>query len=105
VRADFKKLLKGGKLEGESLKDATLIFYGLSTDIDILKAIRKAWKGTEGRKLLYYHNCLFPDIMPDDVEFPFFVSEFPFTRPKTEEEWLTKICGKKKSSLVVEYQN
>jgi len=100
VNGDFNILLKGGKLDGESLKDATLIFYGLSTDIDILNAIRKAWKGTKGRRLLYYYNCLFPDIMPDDVNLPFFVSKFPFTCPKTEEEWLIKICGKKKSSLV-----
>jgi Histone methylation protein DOT1 len=100
MKADFEKLFKTGTIAGESLKDATLIFYGLTTSSDILRAIKKAWKGTEGRRLLYYHNCLFPEILPSKVDQPFFVSKFPFTRPVSEEEWLTIICGKRTSSLI-----
>ncbi len=99
VGGDFEYLLRNGKLKGESLKNATLIFYGLSTTPDILRAIRKAWEGTQGRRLVYYHNCLFPEIMPTKSIFPFFVSRFPFTRPKTELEWLQKVSGKMKSSV------
>jgi hypothetical protein len=99
VDGDFEYLLRRGELKGESLKDATLIFYGLSSTPDVLRAIRKAWKGTEGRRILYYHNCLFPEIMPSRTDFPFLVSKFPFTRPKTEAEWLAKVSGKKKSSI------
>lgn len=97
---NFDTVLRRGKLAGESLKEATLIFYGLETHPSILTNIKKSWKNTEGRRLLYYYNCLFPEIMPSDVDLPFFVSEFPFTRPKSEEEWLAKICGKKDSSLI-----
>jgi Histone methylation protein DOT1 len=97
---NFDTLLRKGKLAGESLKDATLIFYGLETHPSILTNIKKAWKNTEGRRLLYYYNCLFPEILPSDVDLPFFVSEFPFTRPRNEEEWLAWICGKEYSSLV-----
>lgn len=99
IGGDFEYLLRTGKLKGEALKDATLIFYGLTTRADILRAIRREWKGTEGRRLLYYHNCLFPEIMPTKAVFPFFVSKFPFTRPKTEIEWLRKVTGKMKSSV------
>jgi hypothetical protein len=99
VGGDFEYLLRRGELKGESLKDATLIFYGLSSTPDVLRAIRKAWKGTKGRRILYYHNCLFPEIMPSRTDFPFFVSEYPFARPKTEVEWLTKVSGKKRSSI------
>jgi hypothetical protein len=100
VRADFESLFKKKTVAGESIADATLIFYGLSTGPDILRAIKKAWKGTERRRLLYYHNCLFPDIMPTKSDQPFFVSKFPFTRPESEEEWLMMVCGKSTSSLV-----
>jgi len=96
---NFDSLLKKGKLAGESLKDATLIFYGLETHSSVLKGIKKAWKNTRGRRLLYYYNCLFPEIMPDEVDLPFLVSEFPFKRPKSEEKWLAKVCGKTESSL------
>ncbi len=99
VNGDLEILFRKGKLKGESLEDATLIFYGLSTRHDILRAIRKAWKNKGGRRLLYYQNCLFPEIMPTDVDFPFFVSKFPFMRPKSQEEWLTRVSGKKDSSL------
>jgi hypothetical protein len=99
VKGDFERLFKKGTLAGESLADATLIFFGLTTGPDILRAIKRAWKGTEGRRLLYYHNCLFPDIMPSKSDQPFFVSNFPFVRPETEEEWLATVCGKKVSSL------
>lgn len=99
VKGDFEYLLRNGKLKGESLKDATLIFYGLSNTPDVLKAIRKAWKGTSGRRLIYYHNCAFPEIIPNRIDFPFFVADFPFTRPRTELEWLQKVTGKRRSSL------
>ena len=37
--------------------------------------------------------------MPDEVDLPFLVSYFPFRRPKSEEEWLAKVCAKTNSSL------
>lgn len=77
---NFDTLLEKGRLAGETLRDATLIFYGLETHPYIFRGIKKAWKNTSGRRLVYYYNCLFPEIMPSDVDLPFFVSKFPFIR-------------------------
>jgi hypothetical protein len=38
--------------------------------------------------------------MPSGIDFPFFVSQFPFTRPKSEVEWLRKMSGKRRSSII-----
>src|SRR5579872_5161108 len=54
------------------------------------------------RRLIYYRNCPFPEIMPDIVQSPFVVSKFPFTPTTNGINWLTKITGKTKSSLAIE---
>jgi SAM-dependent methyltransferase len=100
---DFQELLSGNiRNEVASLQEATVIFYGLETNGQMIKNIEKAWKNQPGktRRLVYYRNCLFPEIMPTRVDVPFIVSEFPF-KPTTDKiEWLTRVTCKQKSSLV-----
>jgi len=99
LNADFKDVLSG-KEKRFSLSDATIVFYGLSTSKTELNAIVRAWEGRKGeRRLVYYHNCLFPEIMPDGVDHPFLVSKFPFTLTSSNLAWLKKVTGKKASSL------
>ena len=100
---DYSRLLSGDlSKKGISLEDATVVYYCLETHAESLRKISKAWKNAKKvpRRLVYYRNCIFPEIMPDIVESPFLVSEFPFTETKNEIEWLKKITGKIASSLV-----
>ncbi|MGI0081568.1 MAG: hypothetical protein ACRECH_18360, partial [Nitrososphaerales archaeon] len=87
-------------LTRERLKEATAIYYGLDSYPEIVKKIENIWKKLEpGRRLVYRHKSLFPEIMPDRADFPFYLSVTQstssalalFRRPKSEEEWLSKI--------------
>ena len=53
----------------------------------------------KGCRLIYYYNCLFPEIMPIKVDFPFFVSKKPFVYTNSELDWLKEVTQKRKSSL------
>jgi len=91
ILGDFERLpLK------EILKDATIVFFGLSKD-GIIKKIRNALVGK--CKLVYYDLCLFPEIMPVKVDFPFYMSISPFKTPRSMREWLSAVVQKKESSL------
>jgi precorrin-6B methylase 2 len=96
VSGDFDDLLKG-ELEGANLKEATVVFYGLSTYRELLQGIERNWKGQQGKRLAY--RWVFPEILPDRKDYPFFVSDFPFKKPRTELEWLNKVVGKERSSI------
>jgi SAM-dependent methyltransferase len=100
---NFQRLLSGKiKKEVASLGEATVIFFGLETNSDDARRIAKGWQDISGptRRLVYYRNCLFPEIMPTRAESPFLVSEFPF-KPTTDKiAWLLKVTGKSKSSLI-----
>src|SRR5712692_7647323 len=99
ARKHFDSVLTG-KDETIRLQDATIIYYALETDKWTLNQITRAWRGLKGnRRLVYYYNCLFPEIMPDEVDYPFYVSNFPFRPPSSAESWLEKVTGKTKSSL------
>ncbi len=93
---DFDKLL-AGRVKGANLGEATVVFYGLSTGRLIIDRLRRHLK--RASRLIYYYNCLFPEIMPDRVEFPFYMSVAPFRRPRSQSEWLSAIIRKKKSSV------
>lgn len=92
----FEKVL-AGKVKEVDPKEATIMFYGLETDLAILKSI--AGVLADGAKLVYYYNCLFPEIMPVQEDFPFYMSKAPFKRPKSEFEWLAAVVRKARSSL------
>lgn len=92
----FEDLLND-KLPDVKLADITIIFYGLSTNREVLEKI--AMKVRPRTRLLYYFNCLFPEILPNDSDFPFFVSVARFKKPRSEYAWLSAILRKDKSSL------
>jgi hypothetical protein len=50
-------------------------------------------------RLVYYFNGLFPEMLPDKADFPFYASTCPFRKPKSEVEWLKAIVAKKCSTL------
>ena len=41
---------------------------------------------------------MFPEIMPDRIDLPFFVSVLPFRRPRSQTEWLSSVLRKRASS-------
>ncbi len=96
VQGDLDDLLED-EMEGASLKEATVVFYGLSTYKELLGGFEEHWKGRRRRRLVYH--WVFPEILPDRKDYPFFVSDFPFKKPKTELEWLNKVVGKERSSI------
>lgn len=87
IRGDFETVLTERRL-GE----ATVIFYGLEISRELVLRIDRVWKKqcTKGR-LIYYHQHLIPEIMPSEVDYPFFVSGSPFRKPETQYEWLSKV--------------
>jgi hypothetical protein len=95
-REKFERVLSGRAKEFK-LSDATVVFYGLSTDKRTADGIAKNLK--KGSRLAYYYRCLFPEIMPDRVDYPFYVSVAPFSRPRSQYEWLSAIVRKERSSL------
>jgi precorrin-6B methylase 2 len=93
IEGDFYDLLeKPGRLPG-----VTLVFYGLSADKWLAEDVGKHLD-RRGR-LAYYFNGLIPEIMPDVVDFPFYVSQYPFRRPENELQWLASVIRKRASTL------
>jgi hypothetical protein len=99
VHEDFDEILDG-KSRRASLKEATIIFYGLVTYPELVESIDRGWKDLSGdRRLVYYRNCLFPEILPDRSDIPFYLSNYPFHRTTDSLEWLRRIVQKENSSL------
>jgi SAM-dependent methyltransferase len=87
-------------LSGKSkfrLEDATIVFYGLGTDLEVLRSL--AERLNRECRLVYYNLCLFPEIMPNDTDFPFYVSKYSFTKTTSELAWLQKVVAKDESSV------
>ena len=96
IRGNFEDMIDGG-LRDEDFKEATIVFYGLSTSADFLERLSEKMK--KRTRLLYYYNTLFPEIKADAMDYPFYLSKHPFKRPSSERDWLTSIVRKEKSSL------
>jgi len=95
LKDDFDELLKG-RVRDAKLKEATVVFYGLATDKLLLNSLEREL--SEDCRLIYYYNCLFPEIMPDRTNFPFYISQMPFTPTTSRLDWLLAVTEKKKSS-------
>lgn len=97
-KEDFDNLLDD-KIDGIYLHEATVIFYGLSTEKRLLDKFRKHL--SKGCRLICYYNCLFPEIMPDKnrIDFPFYVYTFPFNKTTSRYKWLSTILQKRKSTI------
>ncbi len=96
INTDFNKLISG-RLEGANLREATVVFYGLDADKKFLKDITKNLQ--KGCRFVTYFQTVFPEIMPNSVDYPFYLSVVPFVRPTSQKEWLSTIIQKSKSSL------
>jgi hypothetical protein len=86
--------LFSGRLPGANLNEATVVFYGLST-YAILKTELSS-RMSRGARLIY--NWPFPEVMPVEVDYPFFMSRTPFREPPSELEWLASVVRKSESS-------
>jgi len=91
---DFDDILKN-KIKNMSIDDATVVFYGLSTDKSLLDKMRKMLN--KGCRLICYYGCLFPEIMPEKSDFPFYLHICPFKKCTGEYDWLNAVIKKKKS--------
>ena len=96
-QGQFEDLIEG-KSEEAKIEAATIILYLVESDKEFVDQLSK--KLQEGCRLVYYYNALIPEIIPDVVNHPFYVSIFPFKRPSSELDWLKSIVQKKESSLI-----
>ena len=96
IRGNFEDMVDG-VLTDEDINEATIVFYGLSTSADFLE--RLSDKMRKKARLVYYYNTLFPEIKADTMDYPFYVSKHPFTRPASEHDWLASIVRKDRSSV------
>jgi precorrin-6B methylase 2 len=94
VEMDFEAFLKS-KIQSVNPMPS-IIFYGLSSYKELIERIERVL--SPGAKILYYFNSLFPEIMPEKNDFPFYVSTFPFKRPRSEMEWLNAVVKKSTSN-------
>jgi SAM-dependent methyltransferase len=104
INRDFDDLLTNEKVTKVDIREATIVFYGLSSDPKFIKILFK--KLTHGCRLAYYYNCLIPDIMPNPklVDFPFYASMAPFTVPLSEEDWLRAVVKRNDANLLTKRQ-
>ena len=101
IHGDYERLFED-KLKEATLKEATVVFYGLSAYKELIEGIQNNWKGTrDHRRFVYYYSWLFPEILAARRDYPFLISEFPFKKPSTELEWLKSVVGKEQSSIRV----
>jgi hypothetical protein len=88
-------------LRGESrkfrLEDATIVFFGLGTTTSIFRSLKKRLR--DRCRLVYTDDCLFPEIMPNKIDFPFYLSKLPFDETTSQFEWLRRVVGKERSLI------
>ncbi len=89
--------LMDDKVEGLDIRDADVVFWGLETDKEILDAFQD--KLQRRCRLVYYYKCLFPEIIPTESSFPFYLSTIPLRAPNSEMDWLQRVVSKAKTSL------
>jgi SAM-dependent methyltransferase len=87
-------------LSKKRLKEATVIYCGVQDiDVELIHKIESAWSKEEpGRRFVYHHKNVPPELMPDNVAFPFYLSNtqlikghISFRHPTKEQEWVEKI--------------
>ncbi|MGI0102699.1 MAG: class I SAM-dependent methyltransferase [Nitrosotalea sp.] len=91
INANLDDLLDG-KISTPDISKASIIFYSLSSDAELVEKL--ANRLNKGCKLLYNFRCLLPEIKPNNMEFPFYVSQKPFDRPTSEFDWLCSVSTK-----------
>jgi SAM-dependent methyltransferase len=96
INRSFDDLLEG-KIKDASLKEATIVFYGLSSTPELVADLERLLR--RGCRLVYYYNCLIPEIMPDRKANPFYVSVAPFKKTTSVLKWLRKVVFWQRSSL------
>ena len=96
VCGNFEKLVKG-KLKDASLKEATIVFYGLSSDPELISDMAGQLK--KGCKLVFYDHCLIPEVQPTKRDYPFYLAVAPLRKPKSALQWLREVVFWQRSSI------
>jgi hypothetical protein len=86
------------RVDGIDIREATIIFYGLSTDKEIFDLLdERLTEGKKGCRLVnYYDNGLFPEALYDRIDHPFYLFQHPFKPPPSSIDWLKRIYGEKR---------
>ena len=73
-------------LEYSDQENATVVLYGLSPSNEMTTKFIKKLK--PGARLIYYVNCPQPAILPDKMDYPFYVATAPLKEARSELQWL-----------------
>jgi precorrin-6B methylase 2 len=96
IRGEFEDLFLD-KIDDVDLSEATIVFYGLAPAKSVLRGLER--KLRKNCRLITYFNCLFPEIKYENSNYPFYLSTFPFKKPKSELDWLKTVTTKQRSTL------
>ena len=88
LKRDYQDLFDG-KIPEADIEEATVVLHHLSTDSELANDFFNHLK--KGCRLVYDYLSLFPEFKPDKVDYPFYVSTFPFRRPVSEADWLRSV--------------
>lgn len=74
-------------LHNSDLSEATVVFYGLAPATATTEKFVNTMRG--GSRFLYYVNCTQPAILPDRMNYPFYMATAPLHEATSEEQWLS----------------
>jgi hypothetical protein len=91
LKRDFQDLLKG-KIPKANISEASVVLYTLSTDAELADDLSTHL--SDDCRLVYSNLTLFPEFKPSEIDYPFYLSKFPFQPPSSEIDWLMSVLGK-----------
>jgi len=99
----IEKLIKG-RVSGATLKEATIIYYGLDPFVPletgmILDSLEQYGLRDGCKIIAYFQNGIFPLLKPIDIDYPFYLYEYPFDDHWAESEldWLRSVVRRETS--------
>ena len=98
-KGTYQEVIRNKKAK---IDKATIILF-LLDDVKILDQLAKNELPTNGCRFVYYNLCLYPQIFPSAMDYPFYYSRAPFnwTRDQDNSElaWLRKVVRRKRRPL------
>jgi len=88
LRGNYEQLFTG-KIPNADLSKATIVVHALTTGPKFIDDLSRILR--QNCRVVYYNLTLSPEIKPSAVDYPFYVSKFPFDIPISEVDWLTSV--------------
>lgn len=83
--------IRHSRIENARLRDASIVYYGLTEDEAILKKLEKSC--SNGCRLMTVSQPLV-SVIPNKTDYPFYMMRFPFTKTRSPKKWASAILGR-----------